>query len=173
MRERQANKPFECLEVLSSSVGHKNGLIEGMRPKFDLKIRLVSFKCAIEISNGYLWIIVHAFTALILVGWCSGRVLAFDEDITGSGIDVQSIWNPSNGQVESEEITHVVKAIMLGRGLVVPEIGNLVIGEDSHVMVDNEFVMIGVEQMTSIDSLMRLMLQGKDGLRAGCGNYHS
>ena len=53
------------------------------------------------------------------------------------------------------------------------EIGNLVIGEDSHVMVDNEFVMIGVEQMTSIDSLMSLMLQGKDGLRAGCGNYHS
>lgn len=154
MRERQANKSFECLEVLRGSVGHKNALVEGMRSKFYQKISLVGIKWSVEIGNGYFWIVVHAFTALVLVGWCSGRVLAFDEDIAGSGVDVQSIWNPSDGQVDSEEITHIVKAVMFGRGLVVPEVGGVVIGEDSHVVVDNEFVMIGVEQMASVDSLV-------------------
>ena len=62
---------------------------------------------------------------------------------------------------------------MFGGGLVVSEVGGVVIGEDSHVVVDNEFVMVGVEQMASIDSLVCLMLKGKDGLSADCGYNHS
>lgn len=54
-----------------------------------------------------------------------------------------------------------------------PEVGGVVVGEDSHVVVDNEFVMVSVEQMTSIDSLVCLMLKGKDDLRAGCGDNNS
>ena len=62
---------------------------------------------------------------------------------------------------------------MLSSGLVVPEVGSLVVGEDSHVVVDNELVVMGVEQVASVGSFMGWMLQGKDGLSAGCSNEHS
>ena len=68
-----------------------------MLPKLDQKVGLVCFKRAIEISNRYLWIIVHAFAAVVLVNWSSRRAFAFDEDITRAGVNVQSIWNPCNG----------------------------------------------------------------------------
>lgn len=114
MREGQANKSFKCLEVLGRSVGHKNALVKGMRPKLYLNIGLISIKWPVKISDLNFWIIVHAFAALVLVGWSSGRILSLDEDITGSCINVQSIWQSSNSQVDGEEIAHVVKAVMFG-----------------------------------------------------------
>lgn len=59
---------------------------------------------------------------------------------------------------------------MFSGSLVMPEIGSVLIGEYSHVVVDNELVVIGIEQMAAADTLVSSVLQGKDSLGGSGGN---
>jgi hypothetical protein len=167
--EGEAEESLGGLEVVRGGVGDEEELVELVRSELDWEEGLVGTQFAIEVGNLHLCVALQALCAGVLVRWGSLRLLALDEEVAGARVDVETVGQPSDRQVDGEVVAHIVQSIVLLAHGFVAQVGGALVGKGSHVVVDNELAMDACEGMAALYLLVGGVVEGEDALGCSCG----
>lgn len=86
-------------------------------------------------------------------------MLSFNKDVAGACVDIEAIRQISNREIQTKEISHIVEPIVL-LSCIMLEVGLMLEVENSHVVMNNEIIMMVIQHVSSWKILMDRLLKG-------------